>query len=210
MKAFQMIKSVNNTELGKSRTHETYILVPQELDISMIFPTPNELIPFYDPINKKTYDIRLTIGREKRIVGLGKFYRDNDAAAGDDIILKKTVYFNSVSYQIICKKHNNSIFISKLKEGFELLTPERISLLTDDATISFNEKKERIELVLINSIKKRKDSPNTTDIYDLRINNTSISNNYNSESILELVTDNNEVGIVSPKTWKKLTIESED
>ena len=40
MKCIQLIKQVNNTELGKGGTHETYILVPQEVDVSEFIEQP--------------------------------------------------------------------------------------------------------------------------------------------------------------------------
>ena len=39
MKIVQMIKKLNNTELGKGGTHDTYVLVPNDLDISDVFDT---------------------------------------------------------------------------------------------------------------------------------------------------------------------------
>ena len=57
-------KKLNNTELGKSGIHETYIYIPQNLDVSEIFEEPNKKIAFFCPQNSKTYEIRLTTGRE--------------------------------------------------------------------------------------------------------------------------------------------------
>ena len=41
MKSIQLIKQVNNTELGKGGTHETYILIPQDLNVSDLFEENN-------------------------------------------------------------------------------------------------------------------------------------------------------------------------
>lgn len=43
-----MIKKLNNTELGKGGTHDTYVLVPNDLDISDVFDTPGAVIDFVD------------------------------------------------------------------------------------------------------------------------------------------------------------------
>ena len=46
MKSIQLIKQVNNTELGKGGTHETYILIPQDLNVSDLFEENNVKLPF--------------------------------------------------------------------------------------------------------------------------------------------------------------------
>ena len=89
MEVVQVIKKLNNTELGKGGTHESYIQVPQELEISDIFPEANMVKNFIYKQTKDIYNIRLTDSREKRIVGLGDFYRNNDVCAGDEVVLEK-------------------------------------------------------------------------------------------------------------------------
>ena len=54
LKVVQVIKKLNNTELGKGGTHDTYVLIPQNLDISDLFPIVNEQISF---INKENGEI---------------------------------------------------------------------------------------------------------------------------------------------------------
>lgn len=46
MRIIQIIKELNNTELGKSGTHETYIHVPQDLDVNDIFTKNDEVENF--------------------------------------------------------------------------------------------------------------------------------------------------------------------
>ena len=41
MKIIQFIKTLNNTELGKGTTHETYILIPKKAEINDIFENEN-------------------------------------------------------------------------------------------------------------------------------------------------------------------------
>lgn len=210
MKTIQIIKNVNNTEVGKGGTHETYILVQQELDVSDLFPIQNQKVSFYDPIKKKYHNIRLTIGREKRIVGLGPFYRDYDTSAGDEVVLQKTVLKDKNEFKIFCRKHLNSIVISRLQDGFEVLTPERMNLITNNSTILVGGAKKKIELNYKRAVKKRADSPTETKIYDLAIDSTSVSENYISGSIIELVANNDLFSIVTPIAWKKQIIQSEE
>lgn len=210
MKTIQIIKKVNNTEVGKGGTHETYILVPQELDVSEFFPAADQKIVFHDPIKNEDEEIRLTIGREKRIVGLGPFYRNYDASAGDEIVLQKVISKNSTVHKIYCKKHLNSLVIQKVKDGFEILTPERQNLINDTTVTTIGGERVPLTLQFQASIKKRNDSPTETKIFDLLVNGISKSANYNSGTTLEIVINNNVATIVSPITWKKQIIETED
>lgn len=210
MKTIQIIKKVNNTEVGKGGTHETYILVPQELDVSEFFPEADQKVVFHDPIKDENEEIRLTIGREKRIVGFGPFYRNYDASAGDEIVLQKVVSKNSTVHKIYCKKHLNSLVIQKVKDGFEILTPERQNLINDTTVTTIGGERVPLTLQFQASTKKRNDSPTETKIFDLLVNGISKSANYSSGTTLEIVINNNVATIVSPITWKKQIIETED
>lgn len=210
LKTIQIIKKVNNTEVGKGGTHETYILVPQELDVSEFFPIANQKIEFYDPIKNASEEIRLTIGREKRIVGLGPFYRKYDASAGDEIILQKAIANNATTYKIYCKKHQNSLIIQKVRDGFEILTPERMSLINETTKTRVTVGYASIALQFQASIKKRTDSPETTDIYSLMINGEDRSSYYSSGTTLEIIINENLATVFTPIAWKKQIIETED
>ena len=152
----------------------------------------------------------MTIGREKRIVGLGPFYRNYDASAGDEIVIQKVISKNSTVHKIYCKKHLNSLVIQKVKDGFEILTPERQNLINDTTVTTIGGERVPLTLQFQASIKKRNDSPTETKIFDLLVNGISKSANYNSGTTLEIVINNNVATIVSPITWKKQIIETED
>lgn len=91
MKVVQVIKKLNNTELGKGGTHDSYVLVPSELDITDLFVKLNEPVTFVDKSTAEEVVIRSTYGREKRIVGLGQYYRSRDLSAGDEILFERRV-----------------------------------------------------------------------------------------------------------------------
>ena len=42
----RFVKQLNNTELGKGSTHDTYILIPQNVSIKGIFEKPEQWILF--------------------------------------------------------------------------------------------------------------------------------------------------------------------
>ena len=41
--------------------------------------------------NNEAVVVRNTVGREKRIVGLGQYYRSKDLSAGDEIVYERRV-----------------------------------------------------------------------------------------------------------------------
>ena len=128
MKIVQLMKQLNNTELGKGGTHDTYVLVPNELDITPIFEKPDVVYEFLDPISKEVVKVRNTVGREKRIVGLGQYYRNHDLSAGDSIVFEKKTTGTDISLFIHTIRLTSSIVFQKTKNGFEILTPDRLRL----------------------------------------------------------------------------------
>ena len=55
MRSVILTKKLNNTEIGRGGTHETYIYIPHSLDVSDLFEELNEKIRFYCPQNHKHY-----------------------------------------------------------------------------------------------------------------------------------------------------------
>lgn len=206
MKSVQITKQLNNTELGKSGTHDTYILVPQTLDISDIFPEKDVVYEFIDRETGDAVPIRHTIGREKRIVGLGPYYAAKQLCAGDKIILEcRTV--NGFSNRIIdYAQRLNTLVVQKYSPGFELLTPERKELISDD--VSVEGKQLRIDYLI--SKKKRQDSPEETDYYDVKVGDRSISGDYSTKEYAVISIDRNQTQIERFCAWTKALIETED
>jgi hypothetical protein len=171
MKIIQFIKKLNATELGMGSTHETYILVPTDINIDDIFEKENENILFTSKVNKKEYKIRVTKGRETRVVGLGPFYRDFKVLPGSVIIIEKKVNNTNSEYFIDVQNFNNYALFKKFKNGFELIysTYEENDILIE-RKIGNND----ISITVKDEIKKRSDSPNKTKIYEIKINNVMI------------------------------------
>lgn len=95
MEIIQFIKQLNNTELGKGNTHDTYILIPNSIgvdEIRDIFEKQDVDYTFKDKENVEySIDLKLTVHRENRVVGLGPYYRRKDLKAGDTILLEKRI-----------------------------------------------------------------------------------------------------------------------
>ena len=193
MKIFKFLKKLNNTELGKGNTHETYIYVPQDLNIDEIFPKENEKITFIDKETKTTYELRYTKGREKRIVGLGKFYKDNNICVGDEIVLEKQIHENSKEfYYISVKKYENIIVAQPFKYGFEIFNLEGIN---DTNFKNIN----NLKIEKIGEEKKREDSINIIDIYNITLDDSNLSQEIKNKKELFIL----ELDFIRKKAFKK-------
>ena len=206
MKCVQFIKQVNNTELGKANTNETYIRVPQELDISDLFEITDHLYSFTDKHSRKVYDIRFTHGREKRIVGLGDFYRDNDLHAGDKVLVEKTVFANGqATYKLSLSKSSSVLYLQKVKDFFEVLTPERLDqFLNVDLLLSNG---SVMKVLYHGEIKKRADSPSATKVYNVLLDDKNIQKNYKKDEIIGIKMQNGQVKLVGFNPWEKYITE---
>lgn len=206
MKSVQITKQLNNTELGKAGTHDTYILVPQTLDISEIFPEQDTVYQFVDRETGEVFPIRHTLGREKRIVGLGPYYEVKQLCAGDKIILECRNINDQCTRLLDYARRLNTLVVQKSPVGFELLTPERKELVTED--VSIEGQPLRIEYLV--SKKKRQDSPEETDYYDIKIGDKSIIDNYSSKEYAVIEINQSQSRIERFCAWTKAFIETEE
>lgn len=206
MKSVYITKQLNNTELGKAGTHDTYILVPQTLDISDIFPEQDTVYRFVDRETGDTFPIRHTEGREKRIVGLGSYYSAKQLCAGDKIILECRNINDHYTRILDYSRRLNTLVVQKAPAGFELLTPERKDLVTEE--VSIEGQPLRIDYLV--SRKKRQDSPEETDYYDVRIGDKSIIGDYSSKEYAVIEIDRNQTRIERFCAWTKALIETEE
>ena len=206
MKSIQYIKQLNNTELGKTGTHETYVRVPNTLDVSDVFPNVNTEYQFIDRETGATFVIRHTIGREKRIVGFGPYYSSKGLCAGDKIVIECRRDNNQETRILDYVRNLSAIVAQKTSAGFELLTPERLALVTDD--IKVNEEPLTVDYLL--SQKKRQDSPTETDFYDIKVGDQSILENYSKNDCILIEIDNYKAYIRNFCPWTKVCIETEE
>ena len=205
MKVSQLVKQLNNTELGKGGTHDTYVLIPNELNVKDIFETAGVEVEFLDGISGEKVILRNTEGREKRIVGLGQYYRDKDLSAGDEIVFERNDINGKNKYLLYVKKRSDSLVFQKMKYGFEILTPEQI-VKFQKFSKSYP---DLLDIRFTEAAKKRNDSPETTDFYDVVVNGKSLLDSYASKEIGILQLDGNKVRIVDFYGWKKYVFETE-
>lgn len=195
-------KEINNTEVGAAGTNDSYILVTNGLKIADIFDTPNQFETFISVNNKQQYSIRYTIGNETRIIGLGPFYRDHKAQAGDLVVLEKRKIDNNVIRNIKIIKKESSLFLRKFKTGYEVLTPSKLNLIDEDTKILIENNEYNFQIKKIDSQKKRQDSPESTDIYQIYCNDKIITDLTNKiPSSIEVFINNN---IATINTWGRI------
>lgn len=206
MKSIQLIKQLNNTELGKGGTHETYILIPQDLDVSDLFEEINKEYTYKDKKSGKYYTIRLTSAREKRIVGMGPYYTENNVVAGDQVLLEKRVFENGKSdYFIEFNRAENTVYFQKVKNFFELLNTGVGLELNDSAFVDPEGRAIKIEYH--GEIQKRKDSPSMTRVYNISINGDNIQSNYYDRDMIGIYMTNDNAKLVSVQSWTKYIVE---
>lgn len=206
MKSVQIVKRLNNTELGKAGTHDTYVLVPQDLDVSELFPEPDVVYDFIDRETGKKVPIRNTVAREKRIVGLGPYYSQKDLCAGDEVVFELRETNEQVTRIIDYVKRMNTIVIQKSSYGFDMLIPERRRLIDSNTKVGG----VPLTIDFITSKKKRQDSPIETNYYDVKIGEKSILPNYGIKeyAVIEVVNDNARIDKFC--AWVKAFVETEE
>lgn len=186
------IATLNNTELGKGSTHECYVLVPRQVSIESLFNNKIDKKLRFKDDNDRVYDkIRLTIGREKRIVGMSDYYDELDLSAGDKIIFRKKTQLDNTDYFVSSIKYSDKIIFNKYNKsmGFEVQTNLLIKELQDQPfilDILHKGQMKKLKIEFYSSEKKRKDSPTTTDFYNLYLDEVSINEQYERSDLLML------------------------
>ena len=206
MKSIQLIKQVNNTELGKDGTNETYILIPQDLNVSDLFDENNVKYNFIDKNSLKEYKIRLTSGREKRIVGLGPFYSDKNLSAGDKVLLEKRVFENGeAQYYISLQRASNTVFFQKVRNYFESMTTENVTHVLDKEFS--NNDGVSIKVEYYGEIQKRTDSPTKTKVYNIFVGDNNIQSDYQDRDMIGLQYSDKRIKLIESKQWEKYVVE---
>ena len=206
MKSIQFIKQLNNTEVGKSGTNDTYILIPQGVDISDLFEDIGREYPFRDKASAQVYALRYTSSREKRIVGLGQYYRDKNALAGDKILLEKRVAADgSAAWFIDLAASENTAFFQKVKNCFQSLTPEKAAPFLSEPSKTPDGR--TVTVRYSGDIRKRKDSPATISVYDIEVGGEHLQDSCQGGDMIGLCRENGRTRIMRVQPWKKCIIE---
>ena len=113
---------------------------------------------------------------------------------------------DNIRYFITIQKYDESLVVQKSKYGFEILTPERLAY--------FNEICQNagalVEINFVTAEKKRNDSPEETNFYDILVNGTSLLSSCGGKEIKELYLSGRNLRVTSFYGWKKYAYEMED
>jgi hypothetical protein len=199
MRILQFIKSLNNTELGKSGTNDAYVLVSKNIKgIENLFDPSNRKPSLINLKNGGIINsVHITEGGEFRINGLGDFYRVNNANAGDEIIFER----RDNQFYINLHTKTNTIVFQKNSKGFEVLNIERLKGSSFD-NVFYNGNSGKLDIDFKVSDKKRSDSPSNTDFYTLKFDNTDLLNNIKSNEYFELTKSNNKIELIKVLVWQ--------
>lgn len=208
MKIQQFIKSLNNTEIGKGNTNECYVRVPTNCpEIQKIFDLANRRPTFIDKkTGSKIESIHITDNREFRINGLGDYYRDNNANAGDKILFERIDNNGKTTFYLDISNVIDSINFQKKSRGFEVLNIDRLDLLLSanryQDTVIYNGSSGLFEIEFKESARKRSDSPDETDFYSISFNGQDILNDLRSNEYLELSKSRTEKNLKKVVVWQ--------
>ena len=220
MKITQFIKQLNGTEVGEHGTNDSYAAIPNNIavDLAEILPT-DEPLELTDVTNGKIYkpehNIRLQQTNQNsqfRIAGLGQFFTDYNTTPGDRFLLeihddgKKQklligLYHRPdviVLQKLVSKGVNGMIILNK--DRFEERATGRIlkEKLYADGNLS------NIEVHYLYRGKKKENSKDETDIYDLQLDGASILDRYKNDEYVEI--DLHEMTFRSVIRWQKNTL----
>ncbi|MCM1236885.1 MAG: hypothetical protein NC489_42965, partial [Ruminococcus flavefaciens] len=110
-----------------------------------------------------------------------------------------------VKYLVNVRKNNHVLVFQKERHGFEILTPGRLVHFENIA----DEMGEHVDIRFLCSGKKRNDSPENTDFYDISIDGESILEKFHAKEIGELEIGGGSMKLKNFYGWKKYIFEME-
>ena len=175
----QYLHRPNVTELGLGNTHETYLLVNSHFDLSKIFPPAVE-VSVIDQRSGKSYPLKSAFGSEFRINQMGAIYRDYNVAPGDEITFTAIERSGNTSI-FFCVSNFNRVTLWATKNGVEVtniekLEPYRVGERKYKISIENRGNTSSVEIEFKEAKKKRTDSPNETDYYNVTIDGVQLNN----------------------------------
>ena len=178
-KLIQYTHRPNTTELGMGNTHETYMLINTNTDLSGIFP-PSIEVKVRDVVSGKHYSLKSSDGREFRVNQMGDLYRDYNVNPGDEIVITKIESEKASDICVNIKQYLRVVLVVG-SIGAEIVNLDRLnSYIIGNRTYRINVSDRGNQKTLVISFKesrnKRADSPNTTDYYSVQIDGQALAN----------------------------------
>lgn len=178
-KLIQYTHRPNMTELGMGNTHETYMLINTNTDLSGIFP-PSIEVKVRDAVSGKHYSLKSSDGREFRVNQMGDLYRDYNVHPGDEIVITKIENENTSDLCVNVIQYQRVVLLVN-SNGTEIVNIDRLNSYNLDngiyqISVSDRGKQNILKISFKESRKKRSDSPNTTDFYTAQIDGQPLAN----------------------------------
>lgn len=178
-KLIQYTHRPNMTELGMGNTHETYMLINTNTDLSGIFP-PSIEVKVRDAVSGKHYFLKSSDGREFRVNQMGDLYRDYNVHPGDEIVITKIENENTSGLCVNVIQYQRVVLLVN-SNGTEIVNIDRLNSYNLDngiyqINVSDRGKQNILKISFRESRKKRSDSPNTTDFYTAQIDGQPLAN----------------------------------
>ena len=178
-KIIQYTHRPNKTELGMGNTHETYMLISSNTDLSGVFPSGIDVL-VEDSDSKKQYILKSSSGSEFRVNQMGEIYRDHNLQPGDEIIITHITNGLSTKTYVSIRNFNRVVLVVG-SNGTEVINIDRLlSHQIEDGKYALNTYdrglQNKLNIAFKESRKKRSDSPNATDYYIVTMNDDSLPN----------------------------------
>lgn len=162
-----LTKTLNATEAGMTNTNDSYVLIPQKFDASILFPTQGAQ-QIRDYISGDDYQFRFESGREQRLYQLGKYCRDNNVQCGDILTIERRSINNNSRLFINAKRKHSIVFLQKHKEGYFIIRNDiGTNILDKDFVFSIHGNSYNLRIRFEGNIRKRKDSPTELPFYSV-------------------------------------------
>ena len=176
-KIIQYIHRPTLTELGLGNTHDRYLVVDSDKDLSNIFPLGVE-ISLLDSISNKVYKVYSKMEtNEFRLKRLGDIVDDYHMEPGDEIVITHYELSDSV-LDFLTVNECGRILLNPGRrnngkiEDFEIVNIERLPGFSEDKSYSYaceyNGSKNELLISFSDSRKKRTDSPSETKFYTVK------------------------------------------
>ena len=179
VKITQYTHRPNSTELGLGNTHECYMLVATDIDMSGIFP-PGESVSIYDALTRKEYVLKSSNYREFRINQMGDIYRDYNVIPGDEIVISQIEKDNVCDLCFTVKKYHRVVML--VKKGLaEIINIDRLKAFEQgdkkyEVNVYDKGRNDILKISFEGAWAKRADSPNMTDFYHVNIDGVDLPN----------------------------------
>lgn len=162
-------KTLNATEAGMTNTNDSYILIPQSIDGSRLFPQKG-IYKLRDYLSGEDFEFRFESGREQRVYKLGQYCRMNNVKCGDIITIERRIINGNSRLFINVKRKNNIVFLQKHKDGYLIIRNDLgQKVLDNEVQFSVNGQDKAVRITFDRNIKKRSDSPDELPLYSVTL-----------------------------------------